>query len=164
MAAPDRKARTIISRLCQDLDKDLAVFFDEADLLTGAGLLTFLAQIRDGYNARHKPGNEFPRSLALVGTRDIRDYSAPTATGSSRECLGSPFNIVTERMTLANFTEAEVGTLYRQHTEATGQRFEDSAITRAWHWTEGQPWLVNGISQSKVYQIGTRSLTECVPR
>jgi hypothetical protein len=150
MAAPDTKAKRLLNRLCQDLDKELAVFFDEADLLTGPGLLAFLAQIRDGFNDRDAYSNKFPRSLALVGMRDIRDYIASKYPGSSGEHLASPFNIVTERMTLANFTEAEVGTLYRQHTEATGQRFEDSAIARDWRWTEGQPWLVNALARQIV--------------
>jgi hypothetical protein len=150
MTAPDSKVNIILNKLCLDLDKDLFVFFDEADLLTGPGLLTFLAQIRDGYNSRHEPGNNFPRSLALVGMRDIRDYIASEHPGASREHLASPFNIVAERMTLNNFTVEETGELYRQHTEATGQVFEDEAIERAWRWSEGQPWLVNALARQVV--------------
>ena len=76
MNTPDRKVRTILNQLCLDLDKPLVVFFDEADLLSGPGLLTFLAQIRDGFNDRDNFGNKFPSSLALVGMRNIRDYLA----------------------------------------------------------------------------------------
>jgi hypothetical protein len=150
MTAPDTKVSIILNQLCLDLDREVVVFFDEADLLTGPGLLTFLAQIRDGYNSRHKPGNNFPRSLALVGMRDIRDYIASEHPDSSGAHLASPFNIVAERMTLANFTQEEIGRLYRQHTEATGQVFEDNAIEMAWHWSEGQPWLVNALARQIV--------------
>jgi hypothetical protein len=147
MDAPNLMVKTLLNRLCLDLDKDLAVFFDEADLLAGPGLLTFLAEIRDGYNSRHKPGNKFPRSLALVGMRDIRDYIASERPESAGGRLASPYNIVAERMTLANFTLEETGRLYRQHTEATRQVFEEAAIGRAWHWSEGQPWLVNALAR-----------------
>ncbi|MDR3153868.1 MAG: ATP-binding protein [Deltaproteobacteria bacterium] len=150
MSASDSKIRIMLNQLCQDLDKDLVVFFDEADLLTGPGLLSFLAQIRDGYNYRHKPGNKFPRSLALIGMRDIRDYIASNHPESAGGHLASPFNIVAERMTLANFTREETGRLYRQHTEATGQVFEDAAVGRAWHWSEGQPWLANALARQIV--------------
>jgi predicted SprT family Zn-dependent metalloprotease len=44
----------------------------------------------------------------------------------------------------------EIGNLYRQHTVATGQVFEDSAVERALYWTEGQPWLVNALAYDVV--------------
>ncbi|MDR0548731.1 MAG: ATP-binding protein [Deltaproteobacteria bacterium] len=150
MTAPDRKVKRLLNHLCQDLDKPLLVFFDEADLLIGPGLLTFLAQIRDGFNNRDNETNKFPSSLALIGTRNIRDYLASENPDSLGQHLASPFNIVAERMTLANFTEREIGTLYRQRTLATGQVFEDSAIAKAWRWTEGQPWLVNALAKEVV--------------
>jgi hypothetical protein len=60
---------------------------------------------------------------------------------------------VAERMTLANFTQDQIGELYGQHTEATGQVFHDEAIERAWYWTEGQPWLVNALARQTVEVI-----------
>jgi type II secretory pathway predicted ATPase ExeA len=153
MTAPDRKVKRFLNQLCQDLVKPLVVFFDEADLLTGLGLLTFLAQIRDGFNDRDNYSNKFPSSLALVGMRNIRDYLASNHPESTGEHLASPFNIVAERMTLANFTQDQIGQLYSQHTEATGQVFHDEAIERAWYWTEGQPWLVNALARQTVEVI-----------
>jgi hypothetical protein len=78
--------------------------------------------------------------------RNIRDYLTSDHPEAKDEHLASPFNIVAERFTLANFTETETGGLYRQHTEATGQVFTDTAVERAWHWAEGQPWLVNALA------------------
>jgi hypothetical protein len=150
MATPDTKAKIMLNQLCLDLDRELVVFFDEADLLTGLGLLTFLAQIRDGYNDRDGRHNKFPRSLALVGMRDIRDYIASEHPDSTGEHLASPFNIKKRALTLPDFTEAEIRTLYRQHTEATGQIFERSAVAKAWHWSEGQPWLVNALADTVI--------------
>jgi hypothetical protein len=146
----DIKVRILLNQLCLDLDKPLVVFFDEADLLAGSGLLTFLAQIRDGFNDRDNLGNKFPSSLALIGMRNIRDYLASDHPEASGQHLASPFIIVAEKMTLANFTQDEIGQLYGQHTEATGQIFQNDAIERAWHWTEGQPWLVNALARQTV--------------
>ena len=111
MSAPEIKVRKILNRLFLDLDKPLVVFFDEADLLTGPGLLSFLAQIRDGFNDRGNSTCKFPSSLALVGMRNIRDYLASDHPESAGQHLASPFNIVAERMTLANFTQKEIGQL-----------------------------------------------------
>ncbi|MDR1871838.1 MAG: hypothetical protein LBS60_07975 [Deltaproteobacteria bacterium] len=153
ISSPSRKIRIILSNLCEDLDKDLIVFFDEADCLAEDGLITFLTQLRDGYIDRSEPGNKFPRSIALVGMRDIRDYLRHVRPDSASKNLASPFNIKKEAFTLANFTRSEIGTLYRQHTIASGQVFDDSAIDRAWYWSEGQPWLVNALAYEIVVKI-----------
>ncbi|MDR3154824.1 MAG: AAA-like domain-containing protein [Deltaproteobacteria bacterium] len=144
------KINILLNSLCENLDKDLVVFFDEADCLHDNPLIPFLAQIRDGYNARHKPGHKFPRSVALAGMRDVRDYLRQVRPDGQSRGLASPFNIKKKALTLANFTEAEIRALYRQHTEATGQVFEDAAIAKAWHWSEGQPWLVNALADTVI--------------
>ncbi|MDR1607034.1 MAG: ATP-binding protein, partial [Deltaproteobacteria bacterium] len=146
------KVKRILISLCEDLDKELIVFFDEADTLSGAPLIIFLEQIRLGYQSRHKPGNKFPRSLALVGMRDIRDY-LETSEDLRAKAEGSPFNIKKESLTLANFTQSEIATLYHQHTEASGQVFEPLAVERAWYWSEGQPWLVNALAYEALVKI-----------
>jgi hypothetical protein len=150
MDDPSRKVKRILNSLCEDLDKDLVVFFDEADCLSDTPLITFLSQIRDAYNVRHKPGNKFPRSMAIVGLRDIRDYLAQVRPDEMSKGLASPFNIKKEALTLANFTERDIEALYLQHTEASTQVFEPSAIQRAWYWSEGQPWLVNALANQAV--------------
>jgi hypothetical protein len=141
------KIKKTLRRLSVNLDKDLVVFFDEADCLAGPAVITFLAQIRDGYLDRHQSAQtKFPRSLALVGMRDIRDYLVQVRSDAQSIGLASPFNVKKESLTLANFTREEVGVLYAQHTEASGQVFEEEAVERAWRWTEGQPWLVNALA------------------
>jgi hypothetical protein len=147
------KIGNMLNRLSVSLDRDLIVFFDEADCLTGPPLLTFLSQIRNGFNERFiSSKTKFPRSLALVGMRNIRDYLTSDHPETQGQHLASPFNIVAERFTLANFTQTEIGILYRQHTEAAGQVFTDQAVERAWYWTEGQPWLVNALAHEAVNQ------------
>lgn len=144
---PSVKLFNMLNYLSAELDKELAVFFDEADCLTGQVLIPFLSQIRNGYLRRHgSVSTKFPRSMALIGMRDIRDYLVRVRPEDQAVGLASPFNVKKESLTLANFTQAEIQTLYCQHTEATGQVFTQDAIERAWYWSEGQPWLVNAIA------------------
>ncbi|MDR1519395.1 MAG: ATP-binding protein [Planctomycetota bacterium] len=137
-----------LMNLCLALDKPLILFLDEADCLSGQLLITFLRQLRDGYVNRDAA--PFPWSIALVGMRDIRDFKARVRPDSETLGSASPFNIITEALTLGNFTSEQVAALYRQHTEATGQIFEPGAVERAWYWSEGQPWLVNALARQVV--------------
>jgi hypothetical protein len=130
------------------LDKPLILFFDEADCLSGQVLISFLRQLRNGYVNRDTA--PFPWSVSLIGMRDIRDFKAQVRP--DRDTLGSasPFNIITEALTLGNFTQNQISTLYQQHTETTGQLFAESAVERAFYWSEGQPWLVNALARQAV--------------
>jgi hypothetical protein len=119
MNDPDRKVRGVLNQLRKDIDRELVVFFDEADCLAGPGLVTFLGQIRDAYQMRSDPGNDFPRSMALVGLRDVKDYQSSTGA-EPKEPPPNPFNIKEASITLPNFTQAEIGILYRQRTAASG--------------------------------------------
>jgi hypothetical protein len=147
------KISILLTRLCEDLDKALIVFFDEADCLSGRVLIPFLAQIRDSYLTRHIPGNKFPLSMALVGMRDIRDYLIEAGSDGKSTSVASPFNIKKDALTLPNFTQNDIKSLYQQHTDASGQIFEPEALKRTWYWTEGQPWLVNALALEAVVEI-----------
>ncbi|MCL2245982.1 MAG: AAA-like domain-containing protein [Lentimicrobiaceae bacterium] len=128
---------------CKRLDKPLVLFFDEADCLSDSTLISFLRQLREGYVTRQL--TPFVHSIALVGMRNIRDYKAKVRPNSDTLGSASPFNIVTEVLTLKNFTREEVESLYKQHTDETGQIFENDAIDFIYKQTQGQPWLVNAI-------------------
>jgi hypothetical protein len=71
------------------------------------------------------------------------------------EALGSasPFNIVTEALTLKNFTKEEIMLLYQQHSDATRQIFNDDANELILQQTQGQPWLVNAIAREVIENI-----------
>jgi hypothetical protein len=149
MSKAGGKVRLKLRDVSRALDRDLVIFFDEADCLMEDPLIKFLAQIRDGYLFRsNSPRSRFPRAMALVGMRDIRDYMTKVRPdGVSKGPGGSPFNVREKSLTLTDFTREEIGALYDQHTAETGQVFEPEAIERAWHWTEGQPWLVNALAK-----------------
>ncbi len=138
--------------LCAALEKPLVLLFDEVDCLAEGTLITFLRQIRDGYVNRAN-GQPFPSSVALVGMRSIRDYKAQIRPGGTTLGSASPFNIAAKSLTLANFTEVEVGALYAQHTADTKQVFPPDAVARAFHWSQGQPWLVNALAYEVVDEI-----------
>jgi len=143
--------RVVLFEFCALLDKPLVVLFDETDCLSNGTLITFLRQLREGYINRVRV--PFVHSLALVGMRNIRDYKGEIR--EERRTLGSvsPFNIVTKAMTLRNFTLDEIKQLYHQHTAATGQAFNDEVIARAYHYTQGQPWLVNALVREVVVEL-----------
>ena len=132
-----------LSRYCRRIDKPLVIFFDEADCLSEKTLISFLRQLRDGFINRSMA--PFPISVALVGMRNIRDYKAKVRENQETLGTASPFNIITESLYLRNFTKKEVEKLYKQHTDETGQIFEDVAVELIFEQTQGQPWLVNAI-------------------
>ena len=141
--------------------KPFVVFFDEVDCLSGATLVTFLRQLRDGCISRTK-GRDFPASIALIGMRNIRDFKAKIRHDAASLGSASPFNVITRAMTLRTFTLDEVGELYRQHTEATGQAFEPGCAERAFEYSGGQPYLVNALAKWCVDEIHDRRYGETV--
>ena len=142
----------LLSALAVAAGKPLVVLFDEVDCLCDATLVAFLRQLRDGAISKTK-GVDFPSSIALVGMRNIRDYKAKVRPDHESLGSASPFNVLTEAMTLRTFTDAEVAALYAQHTAATGQVFEPDAVRLACEYTCGQPYLVNALARWCVEKI-----------
>lgn len=130
-----------LRKLSEALPKPLVLFIDEIDALVGDSLVSVLRQIRAGYDQR--PQN-FPISIVLCGVRDVRDYRIVL---SNQDIItgGSAFNIKAESLRLGNFSKEEIHELYMQHTEATGQEFDEACFPLIWDATEGQPWLVNAL-------------------
>ncbi|HEX6469008.1 MAG TPA: hypothetical protein VF069_07915, partial [Streptosporangiaceae bacterium] len=89
---------------------------------------------------------DFPHSVVLCGLRDVRDYKAAAGGDSNRLGTASPFNVKAESFRLGDFTFDQVVELYGQHTTVTGQEFTPPALQRAFHASQGQPWLVNALA------------------
>ncbi|GAP72669.1 hypothetical protein SAMD00024442_4_15 [Candidatus Symbiothrix dinenymphae] len=136
---------------CIALDKPLVIFFDEADCLSEGTLISFLRQLRNGYNTRSL--SPFVHSVALVGMRNIRDFKAKIRPDSESLGSASPFNIIAKAMTFSNFTKEEIMKLYAQHTTEKGQVFEPEAIELVHQQTQGQPWLVNAIASEVIVEM-----------
>ena len=124
----------LLSRWTVTSDKPTILFLDEVDALVGDTLISLLRQIRAGYNDR--PGG-FPQSVILCGVRDVRDYRIRQGDG---EVItgGSAFNIKTESLRMGNFSMEETVALWLQHTEETGQVFDEAIFPELWEDTYGQ--------------------------
>ncbi|MDJ0840239.1 MAG: AAA-like domain-containing protein [Acidobacteriota bacterium] len=136
---------------CAAVDKPFVIMFDEVDSLSHDTLLSFLSQLRNGYIERGL--SPFVHSLALVGMRNVRDYKVKVRPG--RDTLGSssPFNVVTESLSIRNFNRQELGDLYGQHTAATGQAFPEEVTDKIYEKTQGQPWLCNAVAREIVEKL-----------
>ena len=130
--------------------KPLIVLFDEADVLEGGALISFLRQLRGGFAARG-PGL-FPVSLALVGMRDLKDYIT-AAKGGVAPNPGSPFNIKADSAVLTNFGRVDIAKLFAQRTAETGQEITPDALDYAYEQSGGQPWIVNSLFMRATMRI-----------
>ena len=155
----DTAVLLLLRRLSQLASKPVALFFDEADCLSGAALVTFLRQLRKG-KIEFTAGRDFPQSIALIGMRNIRDYKAKIRPDSETLGSASPFNVITKALTLRTFTQGEVKELYAQHTAETGQIFEPGVAEQAFAYSCGQPYLVNALAKWCVDEIHDRRYNE----
>lgn len=158
-AQPGRRIQAALLAWAQAQKRPLVLFIDEIDSLQDEALISVLRQLRDGYPIR--PQN-FPISVGLIGLRDVRDYKVASG-GSNRLNTASPFNIKVRSLTLRNFNASEVGELYQQHTEDTGQVFTLEAIQTAFDLTQGQPWLVNALAKEIVEEMVTDTTVAITP-
>ena len=138
-----------LRRLSESLPKPIVLIIDEIDALVGDSLVAILRQIRSGYADRPKA---FPQTIILCGVRDVRDYRIVL---SNQDIItgGSAFNIKTESLRLGNFSKEEIQELYMQHTQETGQIFDEACFPMVWDATEGQPWLVNALGREVTYKM-----------
>jgi hypothetical protein len=127
--------------------RPLVVLFDEVDVLQDQAMVSFLRQLRNGFAGRGV--GTFPVSVALVGMRDLRDYLVRSKDGVPIN-PGSPFNIKEDSITIGNFGKSDIVALTGQHAHDSGQRFGADALERIWHYTSGQPWLVNALCKECV--------------
>jgi type II secretory pathway predicted ATPase ExeA len=158
-APPGERIRATLQAWAQASPRPIVLFIDEIDSLQNEALISILRQLRDGYANRPQG---FPQSVGLVGLRDVRDYKVASG-GSDRLNTASPFNIKVRSLTLRDFNAAEVGELYQQHTQETGQVFTDEAIATAFDLTQGQPWLVNALAKEIVEEIVIDTAGEITP-
>ena len=143
-----------------DNPRPLLLFIDEIDALIGDGLIAILRQLRAGYADRP---HAFASSLILCGVRDVRDYRIHSSAQKEIITGGSAFNVKVESIRLGNFSQAEMNALYDQHTTETGQVFTPEARALAWHYTEGQPWLVNALGYEVTFKMKALRLDRSLP-
>jgi DNA polymerase III delta prime subunit len=130
--------------------KPIVLLVDEADSLWDNVLISFLRQLRDGFQSRP---HQFPQSIALVGLRDIREYHLKARADNPSIGAGSPFNVKAESFFLPVFSREEVRSLLDQHTQDTGQVFSDAVFEKLYTFSGGQPWLTNALANEMVYKM-----------
>jgi hypothetical protein len=132
----------LLQQWAKTTTKPTVLLLDEVDALVGDTLISLLRQIRAGYAQRP---DAFPQTIILCGVRDVRDYRMHQGDG---EVItgGSAFNIKAASLRMGNFSEEESRALWLQHTETTGQPFEETIFPELWEDTRGQPWLVNALA------------------
>ncbi|MBR4729890.1 MAG: ATP-binding protein [Prevotella sp.] len=145
----DSMLSIFLSKLSNMLPKPFVLILDEIDALVGDALVSVLRQIRSGYANRPK---NFPQTIILCGVRDVRDYRIVL---SNQDIVtgGSAFNIKAESLRLGNFTKEDIHELYMQHTNETGQKFDEACYPLVWDATEGQPWLVNALAREATWSM-----------
>src|SRR6056297_3315669 len=159
--------KTALKDWCQKSDKPLILLMDEIDSLVGDTLISVLRQLRSGYDKRPQA---FPQSVILCGVRDVRDYrifsdkDQQMITGGSAVEFSSftensqglfeekAINLKAKSLTVGDFTKEEIKMLYEEHTQETGQKFEEGVYEMAWEYTRGQPWLVNALANEACFE------------
>jgi AAA-like domain len=130
--------------------KPIVLLIDEADSLWNDVMVSFLRQLRDGFQNRPKG---FPQSIALVGLRDIREYRLKAKGDNPSLGAGSPFNVKAKSYFLSAFSFKEVKQLLDQHTADTGQRFSKAVLEKIYEFSGGQPWLTNALANEIVVEM-----------
>lgn len=134
-----------LTLFCVSADKPLVLLFDDVDRLSDDTFMAFLRQLRDGYNSRLIVS--FVHSVALVGTRNVRDFKSRIRPYRETSGAASPFNVIARTFTVRNFSVEEISDLFRPYTAETGRRFERSAVERIHELTLGHPWAVNALAR-----------------
>ena len=149
-SGPNAALNEVLKLWAKESPKPLVLLIDEIDALVGDTLISVLRQLRAGYPQRPA---FFPQSIVLCGVRDVRDYRIHSDRDKAIITGGSAFNIKAKSLRLGNFTRAEVETLYKQHTEETGQPFKPGTMDQVWSLTSGQPWLVNALGYETCFEM-----------
>lgn len=135
------------------LQKRIVLIIDEFESTPLEISNPLLSQFRSMYLQRFEPQSNSVYSIILVGVRSIAHMLGGTQ---------SPFNVA-DQFTVPYFTREESTNLLTQHTQATGQPFEQSVFDSVFAETEGQPFLVNRIGQLLTEDFATdraKSITQ----
>jgi hypothetical protein len=127
----------------------------------GETLISFLRQLRGGFAGRG--AGKFPVSISLVGMRDLKDYITASKGGITPN-PGSPFNIKEDSAVLTNFHKDDIGKLFVQRTQETGQKITQEALDYVYEQSKGQPWLVNSLFKRATLRILDANSRETVTK
>ncbi|MCP4215010.1 MAG: ATP-binding protein [bacterium] len=113
--------------------KKIFIFIDEFDGIPEAELENFLTTLRRLFQKYKSVKQKALYSVGLVGIRNVTKLIVGGV---------SPFNIA-DQVDLPAFSLQNVRDLYGQYSAETNQPFTQEAVRKIYHYTAGQPWLVN---------------------
>lgn len=147
---PNKALNELLKLWSEQAGQPVVLLLDEVDALIGDTLISLLRQLRTGYAGRPE---HFPASIILCGVRDVRDYRIHSAHSGEIITGGSAFNIKAESLRLGDFSKEDIQNLYAQHTQTTGQSFDDEIWELVYEYTGGQPWLVNALAYEACFRM-----------
>ncbi len=139
-----------VRAFCQAAGRKIVLLIDEVDSIPETVIIGFLRALREMYLDR----DLLPtfHAVALAGVHDIKNLKARVRDESQTLGTASPFNIAIDYV-LPPFSLENIRQYYSQHTQETGQGFDDAVITRVHHVTNGHPWLVSVLAKTMVESI-----------
>ncbi len=135
---------------CQLLPRKLVLLIDEVDAVPENTVVGFLSGLREMYLARDRA--PAPYAVCLVGVHDIKNLKARYREETQSIGSASPFNIAID-YELPPFSRKNIQQYFQQHTEETGQAFDEKVILRVQQVTSGHPWLVSMLARLMVEEL-----------
>ncbi|MEK7727557.1 MAG: AAA-like domain-containing protein, partial [candidate division KSB1 bacterium] len=140
-----------VRALCQAAQsKKVVLLIDEVDAIPEAAVISFLRGLREMYLQRAWLPTF--QAVALAGVHDIKNLKAKYREDDEALGSASPFNIAID-YELPPFSLENIRQYYAQHTQATGQEFDETVMRRVQHVTNGQPWLVSVLAKTMVENL-----------
>ena len=124
-------------------NQKVVLIIDEFDGIPQDAVKGFLRSLRRIYLSGR---TRCPHSVGIIGIKNIIQLNYDRSI--------SPFNIQQE-FHLPNFTLEQVGELFEQYTDETGQAFTPEVITAIHKQTGGQPVLVSRFGQILTEELDT---------
>ncbi|MDR2350898.1 MAG: hypothetical protein LBF41_09810 [Deltaproteobacteria bacterium] len=146
-----------LKTLVAKLDRSLVLVFDDLESLAPEVFSSFLRQLRAGYILR-RVNATFPRSVILLSREKVSKLTlikAPAKNPLSSEpaVTANPYNIFTKFVSINNFSREEIAALLDLWSKDTGRAADVSAAERAFHWTKGEPFLVNAMAKEATEKV-----------
>ncbi|WP_170319702.1 AAA-like domain-containing protein [Polyangium spumosum] len=134
-----RFAGVVLSAWARACPRPLVLLLDDVDLLPREARASLLVQLRATYEARPRAA---PWSVVLSGSEEVRAAAVELLDPGAVTALRLP-----------DFTAAQVAALCAEHTEETGQPFQNEAVAHIAAISGGHPWVVNVLAREIVEKL-----------
>ena len=138
-----------ITRFHKKINKQIVFFIDEIDSASNHQLfLKFLGMLRNKYLQRNKGKDYTFQSIVLAGVHDIKTIKLKMGSDGKTQ-YNSPWNIAVDFNIKMNFNPAEITTMLKDYSQATGIKMNYKNISeKIFYYTHGYPFLVSKICKN----------------